>query len=294
MLSPFSHVSLAMVSAAAIVGCAAGRSALAPPDVPPATAPAPVPIDGDPVPAPAEAADDPAADLLTVIEESGRTLAGFTAAIYYETEDALLGQKVIRQGSILFRRDPDTGNKSFAILFDFTIVNRRKDRHPKHIIFRDGWLVEIDHENRQFVKRQVVAPGEDIDPLRLGEGPIPLPIDQTRESVLSRFVVSLIDLPEDGPLARLRGGADVDGLHLVPKAGAPVAKDFASVDLFFDRETRLPAGVTVIKPNGDRKTARLTDLRRNPPFDAEDLAKLDIAEPRGEGWRIDVRRLEGR
>ncbi len=183
---------------------------------------------------------------------------------------------------------------SFAIFFDFAIVGRRKERHPKHIIFRDGWLVEIDHENRQFVKRQVVAPGEDVDPLRLGEGPIPLPIDQTRESVLSRFDVSLIDLPEDGPLARLRGGADVDGLHLVPKAGAPVAKDFASVDLFFDRETRLPAGVTVIKPNGDRKTARLTDLRRNPPFDAEDLAKLDIAEPKGGDWRIDVRPLEDR
>jgi hypothetical protein len=111
---------------------------------------------------------------------------------------------------------------------------------------------------------------------------------------MKRFHVSLIDLPEDGPLARLRVWPVVDGLHLVPREGASVAKDFASVHLFFDRETRLPAGVIVNEPNGNRKTARLTDILRNPSFDADDLAKLDIAEPRDEGWRIDVRPLENR
>lgn len=237
-------------------------------------------------------ADDPVVALLDTLEHSAADLRSFTASIHYEVEDALLGEKVIRQGELVYRVGPASGEKSFAILFQSRIASGRKRDQLKHYVFSDGWFVEVDHDEKLFIKRQVVAEGEKYDPLKLGEGPFPLPIGQPRDDVLARFDVSLIELPETGPLAKLKGRMEVDGLRLIPRPGVAAAEDFLRIELFYDRDTHLPAGINLLEVNGDRKTARLGDLRRNPPLDDAALAKLSIAEPDPKEWRIDIRRLE--
>jgi hypothetical protein len=238
------------------------------------------------------AEDDPVIALLDALERSADDLRTFTASIHYEVEDALLGEKVIRKGELVYRVDPVDGKKSFAILFNSRIANGRKRDQLKHYIFSDGWFVEVDHDEKLFIKRQVVAEGEEYDPLKLGEGPFPLPIGQAREDVLARFDVSLIELPDTGPLAKLKGGKPVDGLRLIPRPGSQAAEDIDRIDLFYDRATHLPVGISIIEVNGDRKTARLEDLRRNPPLDEAALAKLSIEEPDPTEWRIDIRELQ--
>lgn len=236
--------------------------------------------------------DDPVITLLDTLERSADDLRTFTASIHYEVEDALLGEKVIRKGELVYRVEPEDREKSFAILFESKIANGRKRDQPKHYIFSGGWFVEVDHQEKLFIKRQVVAEGEEYDPLKLGEGPFPLPIGQPREEVLARFDVSLIELPETGPLAKLKGKKAVDGLRLIPKPGSAAAEDYTRIELFYDRETHLPVGIDLIEVNGDRKTARLEDLQRNPPLDEAALAKLSITEPDPTEWRIDIRELE--
>ena len=248
----------------------------------------PAPCGGDR----SEADDDPVITLLDTLERSADDLRTFTASIHYEVEDALLGEKVIRKGELIYRVEPAGGEKSFAILFESKIANGRKRDQLKHYVFSDGWFVEVDHEEKLFIKRQVVAEGEEYDPLKLGEGPFPLPIGQPREEVLARFDVSLIELPDTGPLAKLKGKAAVDGLRLIPKPGSGAAKDYARIELFYDRETHLPVGINLIEVNGDRKSARLESLQRNPSLDEAALAKLSIAEPDPTEWRIDIRELE--
>lgn len=236
--------------------------------------------------------DDPVITLLDTLERSADDLRTFTASIHYEVEDALLGEKVIRKGELVYRVEPESGKKSFAILFESKIANGRKRDQLKHYIFSGGWFVEVDHQEKLFIKRQVVAEGEEYDPLKLGEGPFPLPIGQPREDVLARFEVSLIELPETGPLAKLKGKTAVDGLRLIPKPGSAAAKDYAHIELFYDCDTRLPVGIDLIEVNGDRKTARLEGLQRNPLLDEAALAKLSIIEPDPTEWRIDIRELE--
>jgi hypothetical protein len=253
---------------------------------PPASQPAAV---GDDEPA---ADDDPVIRLLDALGHGADDLRAFTASIHYVVEDALLGEKVIRKGELVYRVDSESGDKSFAILFDSKIANGRKRDQLKHYVFSGVWFVEVDHEEKLFIKRQVVVAGEEYDPLKLGEGPFPLPIGQERKEVLARFEVSLIPLPDTGPLAKLKGEAPVDGLRLIPRSGSRAAEDIARIDLFYDRATHLPVGIDLIEINGDRKTARLEDLRRNPPLDEAALAKLSIAEPDPTEWRIDIRELE--
>jgi hypothetical protein len=228
--------------------------------------------------------------LLDELERSAVDLRTFTADVLYQTEDALLGQKVARKGAIAYAVDAEKKHKKFAIRFDQIIESGRMRQRSKYYIFNDRWLVEVDHAEKTFIKREIVPPGSTFDPLKLGEGPFPLPIGQARAEVLARFDVELIELPDEGSLAALRNQVQVHGLRLKPKAGTPEAEDYDHIDLFYDKETLLPVGVDVVEANGDRKTARLENLKRNPELDDD----FSVAEPDPTVWRIDVRPWQDR
>jgi hypothetical protein len=240
------------------------------------------------VPAGAPKPQIPAAinDLLDRLEKSAADLRSFTGNIQYEKEDPLLGRKELRAGNLIYHHDPESREKSFAILFEKAIINGRQSGEAKHYIFNGRWLAEVDHNNRQFIKREIVPPGKQLDPLKLGEGPFPLPIGQPKADVLARFDVTVASMPSEGLLKILQ---NVDGVSLAPKPGTREAKDFTKVDLYYDRETLLPVGIRTTEVNGDRKTVRLLDVKRNPKLTADQLAKLDIKEPDPRTWRIDVR-----
>ena len=284
------------------------------PPAAPSTEPAPTPA---PAPAPAPAAEPVAVppspsspetphgasgdahdvdqalyQFLGELETSGASLDAFTADLKFIVIEALEGDRVVRDGSIVYRVDEDRIGKSFAILFDSRTVNQRKREDAKHYIFSGRWFAEVDPEERLFIKREVVAKGERFDPLKLGEGPFPLPIGQTRAEVLDRFDVTWVELPADGPLAKLRGVVEVDGITLVPKPDTTYAEDVAKLDLFYDRRTRLPVGIHLIAPNGDDKTVRLDNARKNPVLTAEELAQLDISDPDPREWKVDIRPLQ--
>ncbi|MHC4709536.1 MAG: hypothetical protein ACYTA3_03705, partial [Planctomycetota bacterium] len=191
----------------------------------------------------------------------------------------------IRTGEVIYQVKPG-GSKRFAILLERLIVRNRARDHRKHYVFDGSWLVEIDHESKIFIKRQVVPPDKQFDPLKLGEGPFPLPVGQPAEEVRARFNVRRLHVPQDEALAERLAGRDLDGLLLEPKPDTPQADEFEQAEIFYDRESLLPVGVSVTEANGDRKTVILTDLKRDAGVDE---SKLSIEEPDAlDGWRIDV------
>ena len=58
-------------------------------------------------------------------------------------------------------------------------------RELEHYVYANGVLSDYDHEAK-LTRRQLVQDGELRDPLRLGEGPIPIPIGQRRWTFSSR------------------------------------------------------------------------------------------------------------
>ncbi len=246
-----------------------------------------------------EAEPDPVEDLLDRLERSSAELRDFQARIRYDIWDAVTEEKQIRSGELIYQIDPDDGSKRFAILFDTFIFGNRQEKEAKHYIFADGWLVEVDHNRKQFIKRQIVAPGKTFDPLKLGEGPFPLPIGQPKNEVLARFDVKLLDAPSDPFLAKMLTDRDVQGMVLFPKPNTPEAETFQRVELFYDRETMLPIGINAVAadaidpsdPNSrNRKMVLLSDLKRN---EGVDEAILSIEEPDKREWDIDIRPWEG-
>ncbi len=228
---------------------------------------------------------NPTDELLERLERSHADLRDFQADIVYHKWDNVLKFPETRTGEVLYQTKPG-GSKRFAILLERLIVGNRARDHRKHFVFDGSWLVEIDHESKIFIKRQVVPPDKQFDPLKLGEGPFPLPVGQPADEVRARFKVRRLHEPTDETLAERLAGRDVDGLLLVPKPNTPQAQDFERAEIFYDRQSLLPVGVSLTEANGDRKTVILTDLKRDAGVDE---SKLSIEEPDArDGWRKDV------
>jgi hypothetical protein len=228
---------------------------------------------------------NPTDALLERLERSHADLRDFQARIVYRKWDNVLKRQEIRTGELLYQVKPG-GTKRFAILLEKLIVGNRSRDHRKHYIFDGSWLVEIDHESKLFIKRQVVPPDKQFDPLKLGEGPFPLPVGQPREEVRARFNVRVLHEPQDEELAERLAGREVEGLLLVPKPDTPQADELEQAEVFYDRDTLLPVGVSLTEANGDRKTVVLTDVKRDAGVDE---TKLSIVEPDPrDGWRIDI------
>jgi hypothetical protein len=225
-------------------------------------------------------------------EYIGRTLdkieaveiESMTATISYIRTDPILDRKEIRTGKVLFRQGSDNTREA-AILFDSLIIGQRREKIQKHYIFSGRWMAEIDHENKQFIKRELVSPDEkEVDPFELGSGPIPLPIGQSKESVLKQFDVTTVDLPTEGPLSHVHVSSV--GLHLVPKR----ENDWEYIDLFYDPTTWMPVAVRTMETDGTKRVSRLTHVQLNT-LSEEDAKLLSIETPDSTEWSIDIQPL---
>ena len=210
-------------------------------------------------------------------------VTSLTADVSYTRTDPILDRREIRTGKLLFRMVD--GKREAAILFDTLIIGRRRETKQKHYIFSGRWMAEVDHDKKQFIKRELVAPHEkEIDPFGLGGGPLPLPIGQSKESVLKKFVVTMVEEPTEGPLSKLDD--NVVGLHLLPKA----KDEWEYINLYYDPETWMPVGVESVAMNGIKRVSLLTNLLVDELSDAN-AALLNIETPDPKIWSIDVQVL---
>lgn len=225
--------------------------------------------------------------VLERLESAANDLRDFQGNLRYDKLDPVTGRWEIRAGKLLYEVDKDTNTKRFAMLFETQIVGTRKTDRSQRFVYADGWLAEIDDDKKQFIKRQIVPPGKDFDPFRIGDGPFPLPIGQAREEVQAHFEVTLLEKPEASQLADLE---NVQGIRLIPKPGMPEAEDFERIDIFYDNATNLPVGIELIEVAGNtgekKKVVRLRELKRNEGIDP---AKLSIEEPNpADGWSVSI------
>lgn len=223
--------------------------------------------------------------LLGELEKTATTIDSLGGSIALERFDALLEETERRFGRLVL--DRKDGSRRFAIVFDeFIDGSGKQDKSIDHWIYSGGWLCEQDHRNRSFTKRRIAKPGESIDPLALGEGPIPVPIGQKRTEVLARFDVAETEVPEDVRL--LKSLKDYAGLRLVPKEGTPMARDTAAIELFYERATLAPIGIVVREKSGNRTVARISKPVVNGEVSAQDRALLEIPEPDPAEWTISI------
>ena len=260
------------------------------PSVPPSVPSAPA----APAPAPALATAPAArfadADaLLTAVERTSDSLRDFRANITLETTDDVTGDTERRLGQLVFvQEEGKPATRRFAVVFEkFIDGSGRMDERPVRYIYADGWLTEADFKQRTLVRRQLARAGEQYDPLKPGEGPVPLPIGQRRADVLARFDASLATAPDSTLL--LKSARPMVGMRLKPKPGM-ADRDLVEASVWYDAQSLVPVGVEAQRKSG-RTVVSLRDATMNGGIDAAQQALLSLAEKVTTGWRVDERPL---
>ena len=228
--------------------------------------------------------------MLSALEKAGDNIRSLRANVIYDRVDAVSENRERRTGQIVLTQDSQQlKSRTLAIMFDqFIDASGHASPQTQRFVFHGGWLFEFDDARHQLIARELVAPGEQLDPLRIGEGPVPIPIGQKKDEVLSRFEVQLAPLPEQPLLKRL---VNIQGLVMRPKLNAGVDPDLAEIYVWYDLDTLMPVAVAATTKGGDQKILLLAKIELNKELDAAAKALLATQPPTADGvaWRRDVR-----
>ena len=230
--------------------------------------------------------------MLSALEKAGDAIRSLRANVIYDRVDAVSENRERRTGQIVLTQDSQQlKSRTLAIMFDqFIDASGHASPQTQRFVFHGGWLFEFDDARHQLIARELVAPGEQLDPLRIGEGPVPIPIGQKKDQVLSRFEVQLAPLPEQPLLKRL---VNIQGLVMRPKLNAGVDPELAEIDVWYDLGTLMPVAVAATTKGGDQKILLLTKLELNKELDVTAKALLATDPPmttdKDTAWRRDVR-----
>ena len=244
-------------------------------------------------------ADAPA--LLDALEQADQGLKTLTADIRYDKVDGVTDDRQIRRGKVFFEDDRTKQPRArrFSVRFTSLQMGDRRDDDEQLFAFDGRWLLEVTPRHKQIIKREVAEAGSTADPLRIGEGPLPLPIGQRKADILQRFDATLlpdidgVEGQDEQDTAQLR--TFVTGSHqlrLVPKAGTPEAEKFEEIRLWYKMsdasegdQRLLPRMARTVAPkSGNVTVVRLANVKLNTTIDPKDFA---ATEP-GADWDIVV------
>ena len=248
-------------------------------------------------PAPAGAIKT-ADDLLTALENAGKDLRSLQADLRQTRRFSEIdgGGEQVNEGRLIFVVEPAapaadssaapaaSARRKFQVDFTTTIIDNARRTEQKTYIFDGEWFIERVPAERQIFKRQVVPPGQTIDPLAIGEGPFPLPIGQKKARILERFDANLLPAG-DG----FKGGVAPESLkstyqlQLIPKKGVSEARQFREVRIWYRPEDLLPRMARTMDQDDSSTEIFLTAITRNEPPPA---GSFDASVPAG--WDADV------
>lgn len=266
------HTLPAFCLTALLTACATVAEPTTAPATQPATAPATQPANA--------AAANTVEGWLDRIEQRSADLQSLRAKLRYQRIQGLLGGEQVRFGELVYQAGPPA---RFAVHFDRLVVDERLQMQERGFIFDGRWMAEriVDDGSKVFIRRELVPPEEvGRDLLRLGEGPFALPLDLKKQTVLSRFDVSLADPAEDDP-------ANTVHLALEPRRGTDI--DQNRIDIWYDRDTLLPVQVRTEKTDADEVT--VIRLLEPEPGAAVDADAFDTAPPREPDWQVEIKPL---
>ncbi len=137
--------------------------------------------------------------LLDALETADEGLRTLQSRITYMRIKALAMDVETRAGRLHFTAEPvedgQRPERTFALDFTRRFVGNELARDSRSVLVFDGRrLYDKDYAQKLMVVRTVVKPGEEArDPLRLGEGPLPIPIGQRKDDILAQYDATLVE-----------------------------------------------------------------------------------------------------
>jgi len=231
-------------------------------------------------------------ELLVALETADEGVKTLRCNIVHTKLFAIAGDLQQRRGALVYTTDP---RQRFSISFEQELNNDQVHTGERVYIFDGEWLVEKDPAAREFVKTRIVQPGESFDPLRIGEGPFPIPIGQKRDEILERFSAELApagagldDFEAQANAAESSGWIQ---LHLTPTPLFGEETDLTDVRVWYDRDDLLPRMAKTVNRIGDESLVYLYSVKKN---DETVEAEFSVETPGDdENWNVTLRDRTG-
>ncbi len=222
------------------------------------------------------------------ISDRADHIGSIQANIRYDRRNHLLGDEQRRFGELVFIAGPPA---RYAIHFNKVMADDgRSKKQDRWYLFDGVWLVERLDDQKQFFKRQIVAPDakpEDVDPLASGRGPFSLPLTARKHQVLEKFNVTLVESDDrDNNNADANADEASKSIHLRLSPLPHRSADLAVIDVWYDRELLVPVRVSMLDPDGENEQE--FTLRKIVVNDPVDESVIDVSEPRGRGWLVEI------
>lgn len=250
-------------------------------------------------------------ELLDALETADADLSFLTAQISYTKTSQFLGDRQVRLGVMQFVSQLLEGvptRRTFGVRFEKLYIGNMADDEVKIYIFDGHWFVEKLPGEKLIIKREVVRPGEMADPLRIGEGPFPIPIGQKKADILERFEAELLD-PDDGltldpneehPAEDIKAARNLVNftldsyqLRLTPHDAWIDTIDLKEIRLWYTRAEDgrlLPRMARTVDFDGDISVIQLINVTINDK-DSIDPTLMSTDVP--EGWNAQIREWDG-
>ena len=215
--------------------------------------------------------------VLDALNARGKDLKDFTADVALHTADNRTGEDSAQIGKVVY--NAANGNSRIKVSFDKKETEaadgkRMSQKQRLDYVLEGGWLTDRDYQKKLEVRRQVLRPGQQMNLLKLGEGPFPLPIGQDKDEVKKQFDASKIPPAADDPKGTIH-------LKLVPKSGTQFEKRFRQIDVFVDPKSSMPARIDTVEKAGTTRSTELTNLKLNAGVKPDDFTLPNIDS---EGW----------
>ena len=270
-----SRRALKFAATACVTVCVAGTRV---PAAPPSTRPA-----GPVATAPATAtapADRSAARVLRDLEAAGEKHTALRADLTYKVVNRALGETETRTGWVAYRKGGGETPPKFRIHFSTLRLDRNKPIAEQLDYVFDGKTFSIARHRIKQLARYAIDPKQVRRPLRLGEGPFPLPFGQKAEDVLRYFHAATRPADGDEP-------ENTDYVRLLPRKEYAERLNVRRIELWVDFETRLPLRIISTAPNKSVTMITFDELRTN-----EDVKPSVFRFDRPAGWQETRRELD--
>lgn len=243
-------------------------------------APATVPTSQPPV----LSADSSLDNILLALQRRGDDLTTLKARVLLGEEDPGLGKSITRIGQIWVDRSV-AGEPKVRVQLLYKVDSEKPDERIDdkiEYLLSGDWLVDRTYGAKSESHRQIRKPGEKLDVLKLGEGPIPLPIGQAPEEVRRQFEVSLLPAATEMVNGR-KLPAECLVVELRPRRETSLQKRLESITLWIDPKLSMPIAIETRAADGvTTKSTVLQDLKLNEPVQPTDFT-LDPIDP---GWSV--------
>lgn len=261
--------------------------------------------------------------LLTALEKADEGMVTLTAKVVYEKTFEIQGDQQTRKGKLYFVNKQEAaagaapakaggaGGRKFAIVFDELWIGDVVRKDQEVFVFDGQWLVEKNFKEKNFIKRQVVPPGEKFDPLRIGEGPFPLPLGQKKADIQKRYVATL--LPAGDGLKAADDASEADKktiekrkahtagswqVKLDPKPEFAREDSFKEIRLWYKRGSDgnlMPVMSRTVDTEGNVSVVALSDVQLQgvgKPVNEKAKVPREIVDTESpslkDGWNVDV------